>query len=98
MVTTEIFTSEPNFNIQVSCIQFLEMLDGKYPETYTIRIIDDDCRVFETPEIQLYILGKRKGHLEVYNPQLMENIQKDFVNKDFPFAPERSKVVQMHHF
>lgn len=55
VVTAEIFISEPNSNIQVSCIQFLEILDGEYPETYTIRIIDDDCRVFELPEIQLYL-------------------------------------------
>ena len=66
VVTAEIFASEPNSNIQVSCIQVLEMLDGKYPESYTIRIIDDDCRVFESPEIQLYIWGKRKGRFEIY--------------------------------
>lgn len=66
VVTAEIFASEPNSNIQVSCIQVLEMLDGRYPETYTIRIIDDDCRVFKSPEIQLYIWGKRKGRFEVY--------------------------------
>lgn len=66
VVTAEIFASEPNSNIQVSCIQVLEMLDGRYPETYTIRIIDDDCRVFELPEIQLYIWGKRKGRFEIY--------------------------------
>lgn len=66
VVTAEIFASEPNSNIQVSCIQVLEMLDGKYPESYTLRIVDDDCRVFELPEIQLYIWGKRKGRFEVY--------------------------------
>ena len=66
VVTAEIFTSEPNSNIQASCIQLLEMLDSRYPESYTIRIIDDDCRVFESPEIQLYIWGKRKGRFEVY--------------------------------
>ena len=66
VVTAEIFASEPNSNIQVSCIQVLEMLDGKYPESYTLRIVDDDCRVFESPEIQLYIWGKRKGRFEVY--------------------------------
>ena len=66
VVTAEIFASEPNSNIQVSCIQVLEMLDGKYPESCTLRIVDDDCRVFESPEIQLYIWGKRKGRFEVY--------------------------------
>ena len=66
VVTAEIFTSEPNSNIQASCIQLLEMLDSRYPESYTIRIIDDDCRVFESPEIQLYIWGKRKGRFEIY--------------------------------
>ena len=66
VVTAEIFVSEPNSNIQASCIQLLEMLDSRYPESYTIRIIDDDCRVFESPEIQLYIWGKRKGRFEVY--------------------------------
>ena len=66
VVTAEIFASEPNSNIQVSCIQVLEMLDGKYPESYTLRIVDDDCRVFKSPEIQLYIWGKRKGRFEVY--------------------------------
>ena len=66
VVTAEIFASEPNSNIQVSCIQVLEMLDGKYPESYTLRIVDDDCRVFELPEIQLYIWGKRKGRFEIY--------------------------------
>lgn len=66
VVTAEIFTSEPNSNIQASCIELLEMLDSRYPESYTIRIIDDDCRVFESPEIQLYIWGKRKGRLEIY--------------------------------
>ena len=66
VVTAEIFVSEPNSNIQASCIQLLEMLDRRYPESYTIRIIDDDCRVFESPEIQLYIWGKRKGRFEVY--------------------------------
>ena len=66
VVTAEIFASEPNSNIQASCIQLLELLDGRYPETYTIRIIDDDCRVFKSPEIQLYIWGKRKGRFEVY--------------------------------
>ena len=66
VVTAEIFTSEPNSNIQASCIQLLEMLDSRYPESYTLRIIDDDCRVFESPEIQLYIWGKRKGRFEVY--------------------------------
>ena len=66
VVTAEIFASEPNSNIQVSCIQVLEMLDGKYPESYTLRIVDDDCRVFESPEIQLYIWGKRKGRFEIY--------------------------------
>lgn len=66
VVTAEIFASEPNSNIQVSCIQLLELLDGRYPESYTLRIIDDDCRVFESPEIQLYIWGKRKGRFEVY--------------------------------
>ena len=66
VVTAEIFVSEPNPNIQASCIQLLEMLDSRYPETYTIRIIDDDCRVFESPEIQLYIWGKRKCRFEVY--------------------------------
>lgn len=67
VVTAEIFASGLNSNIQASCIQLLEMLDSRYPETYTIRIIDDDCRVFESPEIQLYIGGKRKGRFEVYN-------------------------------
>ena len=66
VVTAEIFVSEPNSNIQASCIQLLEMLDSRYPESYTLRIIDDDCRVFESPEIQLYIWGKRKGRFEVY--------------------------------
>lgn len=66
VVTAEIFASEPNSNIQVSCIQVLEMLDGKYPESCTLRIVDDDCRVVESPEIQLYIWGKRKGRFEVY--------------------------------
>lgn len=66
VVTAEIFASEPNSNIQVSCIQVLEMLDGKYPESCTLRIVDDDCRVFESPEIQLYIWGKRKGRFEIY--------------------------------
>ena len=66
VVTAEIFASEPNSNIQASCIQLLELLDGRYPESYTLRIIDDDCRVFESPEIQLYIWGKRKGRFEVY--------------------------------
>lgn len=66
VVTAEIFISEPNSNIQASCIQLLEMLDNRYPESYTIRIIDDDCRVFELPEIQLYIWGKRKGRFEIY--------------------------------
>ena len=66
MVTAEIFTSEPKSALQVSCIQLLELLDGRYPETYTIRIIDDDCQVFKSPEIQLYIWGKRKGRFEVY--------------------------------
>ena len=58
--------SEPKSALQVSCIQPLELLDGRYPETYTIRIVDDDCRVFELPEIQLYIWGKRKGRFEIY--------------------------------
>ena len=66
MVTAEVFTSEPKSALQVSCIQLLELLDGRYPESYTLRIIDDDCRVFESPEIQLYIWGKRKGRFEVY--------------------------------
>ena len=66
VVTAEIFASEPNSNIQASCIQLLELLDGRYPESYTLRIIDDDCRVFKSPEIQLYIWGKRKGRFEVY--------------------------------
>ena len=66
VVTAEIFVSEPKSALQVSCIQLLELLDGRYPETYTIRIIDDDCRVFKSPEIQLYIWGKRKGRFEVY--------------------------------
>ena len=66
VVTAEIFASEPNSNIQVSCIQVLEMLDGRYPESYTLRIVDDDCRVFELPEIQLYIWGKRKGRFQIY--------------------------------
>ena len=66
VVTAEIFASEPNSNIQASCIQLLELLDGRYPESYTLRIIDDDCRVFESPEIQLYIWGKRKGRFEIY--------------------------------
>ena len=66
VVTAEIFVSEPNSNIQASCIQLLELLDGRYPESCTLRIIDDDCRVFESPEIQLYIWGKRKGRFEVY--------------------------------
>ena len=66
VVTAEIFASEPNSNIQASCIQLLELLDGRYPESYTLRIIDDDCQVFESPEIQLYIWGKRKGRFEVY--------------------------------
>ena len=66
VVTAEIFTSEPKSALQVSCIQLLELLDGRYPESYTLRIIDDDCRVFESPEIQLYIWGKRKGRFEVY--------------------------------
>ena len=66
VVTAEIFASESNTNIQASCIQLLEMLDSRYPESYTLRIIDDDCRVFESPEIQLYIWGKRKGRFEVY--------------------------------
>ena len=73
VVTAEIFTSEPNSNIQASCIQLLEMLDSRYPESYTIRIIDDDCRVFESPEIQLYIWGKRKGRFEVYPLPTEEN-------------------------
>ena len=58
--------SEPKSALQVSCIQPLELLDGRYPETYTIRIVDDDCRVFELPEIHLYIWGKRKGRFEIY--------------------------------
>ena len=66
VVTAEIFVSEPKSALQVSCIQLLELLDGRYPESYTLRIIDDDCRVFESPEIQLYIWGKRKGRFEVY--------------------------------
>lgn len=66
VVTAEIFASEPNSNIQASCIQLLELLDGRYPESCTLRIIDDDCRVFKSPEIQLYIWGKRKGRFEVY--------------------------------
>ena len=66
MVTAEIFVSEPKSALQVSCIQLLELLDGRYPESYTLRIIDDDCRDFESPEIQLYIWGKRKGRFEVY--------------------------------
>ena len=66
VVTAEIFTSEPKSALQVSCIQLLELLDGRYPESYTLRIIDDDCRVFKSPEIQLYIWGKRKGRFEVY--------------------------------
>ena len=66
VVTAEIFASEPNSNIEASCIQLLELLDGKYPESCTLRIVDDDCRVFESPEIQLYIWGKRKGRFEVY--------------------------------
>lgn len=66
VVTAEIFVSEPKSALQVSCIQLLELLDGRYPETYTIRIIDDDCQVFKSPEIQLYIWGKRKGRFEVY--------------------------------
>ncbi len=66
VVTAEIFASEPNSNIQASCIQLLELLDGRYPESYTLRIIDDDCRVFKSPEIQLYIWGKRKGRFEIY--------------------------------
>lgn len=66
VVTAEIFVSEPKSALQVSCIQLLELLDGRYPESYTLRIIDDDCRVFESPEIQLYIWGKRKGRLEIY--------------------------------
>ena len=73
VVTAEIFVSEPNSNIQASCIQLLEMLDRRYPESYTIRIIDDDCRVFESPEIQLYIWGKRKGRFEVYTLPTEEN-------------------------
>ena len=66
VVTAEIFVSEPKSALQVSCIQLLELLDGRYPESYTLRIIDDDCRVFESPEIQLYIWGKRKGRFEIY--------------------------------
>ena len=73
VVTAEIFASEPNSNIQASCIQLLELLDGRYPESYTLRIIDDDCRVFESPEIQLYIWGKRKGRFEVYTLPTEEN-------------------------
>ena len=73
VVTAEIFASEPNSNIQASCIQLLELLDGRYPESYTLRIIDDDCRVFKSPEIQLYIWGKRKGRFEVYTLPTEEN-------------------------
>lgn len=73
VVTAEIFVSEPNSNIQASCIQLLELLDGRYPESYTLRIIDDDCRVFKSPEIQLYIWGKRKGRFEVYTLPTEEN-------------------------
>ena len=89
MVTAEIFASEPNSNIQVSCIQVLEMLDGKYPESYTLRIVDDDCRVFELPEIQLYIWGKRKGRFEVYRLPTDGEYTKRLVNRDVPFAPKR---------
>lgn len=73
VVTAEIFASEPNSNIQASCIQLLELLDGRYPESCTLRIIDDDCRVFKSPEIQLYIWGKRKGRFEVYTLPTEEN-------------------------
>ena len=73
VVTAEIFASEPKSALQVSCIQLLELLDGRYPESYTLRIIDDDCRVFKSPEIQLYIWGKRKGRFEVYTLPTEEN-------------------------
>ena len=73
VVTAEIFASEPNSNIQASCIQLLELLDDRYPESYTLRIIDDDCRVFKSPEIQIYIGGKRKSRLEVYTLPTEEN-------------------------
>ena len=89
VVTAEIFVSEPNSNIQASCIQLLEMLDSRYPESYTIRIIDDDCRVFESPEVQLYIWGKRKGRFEVYRLPTDGEYTKRLVNRDVPFAPKR---------
>ena len=89
VVTAEIFASEPKSALQVSCIQLLELLDGRYPESYTLRIIDDDCRVFESPEIQLYIWGKRKGRFEVYRLPTDGEYTKRLVNRDVPFAPKR---------
>lgn len=77
VVTAEIFASEPNSNIQASCIQLLEMLDSRYPESYTIRMIDDDCRVFESPEIQLYIAGKKRRRFEVYTLPAEEEYAKN---------------------
>lgn len=82
MVTADIFTSGPKPTLQASCIQFLEMLDSRYPETYTIRIIDDDCRVFESPEIQLYIGVKRKGRFEVYDLPIEEKYAEILLSVD----------------
>ena len=61
VVTAEIFTSEPKSALQVSCIQLLELLDGRYPESYTLRIIDVDCLLLESPDIPLSLLVKRPG-------------------------------------
>ena len=77
VVTAEIFASEPNSNIQASCIQLLELLDGRYPESYTIRIMDDNCQIFSSPEIQLYIAGKKRRRFEVYTLPAEEKYEKN---------------------